>query len=59
MVYTAPDRDEAIEKCQEAKGQEIQVFTDALTKKGKVGYAISALSGWPYGEDSDTHHWYE
>lgn len=40
VAYASPERIEAVSRCQEAEETEIQIFTDASMKNGRVGYGI-------------------
>ncbi|KAH9217957.1 hypothetical protein DL95DRAFT_458846 [Leptodontidium sp. 2 PMI_412] len=42
VVHISREREEAVKRFQNAEGTEIQTFTDASMKKGKVGYSILA-----------------
>ena len=42
VVHSSPEREEALKRCQNAEGTEIQIFTDASMKNDKVGYSILA-----------------
>jgi hypothetical protein len=42
VVHILPEREEATKRCQNAEGTEIQIFTDASMKNGKLGYSILA-----------------
>jgi ribonuclease HI len=42
VVHISPEREEALKRCQNAEGTEIQIFTDASMKNDKVGYSILA-----------------
>jgi hypothetical protein len=40
MVGIIPDREEAIRRCMDVHGSEVQIFTDASMKHSKVGYSV-------------------
>ncbi|KAH6721797.1 hypothetical protein BKA61DRAFT_666538 [Leptodontidium sp. MPI-SDFR-AT-0119] len=42
VVHISREREETVKRCQNAEGTEIQIFTDASMKNGKVGYSILA-----------------
>lgn len=40
VVCVSPERGEAVSRCQKAQETEMQIFTDASMKNGRVGYGI-------------------
>lgn len=45
VVHISSEREEAMRRCQNAQGREIQIFTDASMKNGKVGYGTLSCVG--------------